>query len=115
MAPGPTETELFRANNPPGSEGEARYLAGSADGTFGSAPGNRGGDCVFVVGSRAGSLPDKPCLSTEALFHRQSPLLRASCVAGASGTEYLFDESDEERASSSSTMRPDRENCPDAR
>lgn len=24
VAPGPTETELFRANNPPGSEGEAR-------------------------------------------------------------------------------------------
>ena len=28
VAPGPTETELFRANNAPGSEGEARYLAG---------------------------------------------------------------------------------------
>ena len=28
VAPGPTETELFRANNPPGSAGEARYLAG---------------------------------------------------------------------------------------
>ena len=27
VAPGPTETELFRANNPRGSEGEARYLA----------------------------------------------------------------------------------------
>lgn len=27
VAPGPTETELFRANNPPGSEGEARYLS----------------------------------------------------------------------------------------
>ena len=27
VAPGPTETELFRAGNPPGSEGEARYLA----------------------------------------------------------------------------------------
>ena len=26
IAPGPTETELFRANNPPGSEGEARPL-----------------------------------------------------------------------------------------
>lgn len=26
VAPGPTETELFRANNPPGSSGEARYL-----------------------------------------------------------------------------------------
>ena len=27
IAPGPTETELFRVNNPPGSVGEARYLA----------------------------------------------------------------------------------------
>jgi 3-oxoacyl-[acyl-carrier protein] reductase len=27
VAPGPTETDLFRANNPKGSEGEARYLA----------------------------------------------------------------------------------------
>lgn len=28
VAPGPTETELFRANNPPGSVGENRYLKG---------------------------------------------------------------------------------------
>lgn len=28
VAPGPTETELFRANNMPGSAGEARYLSG---------------------------------------------------------------------------------------
>ena len=28
VAPGPTETELFRENNPVGSAGEARYLAG---------------------------------------------------------------------------------------
>lgn len=28
VAPGPTETELFRENNPPGSAGEAGYLAG---------------------------------------------------------------------------------------
>jgi 3-oxoacyl-[acyl-carrier protein] reductase len=27
VAPGPTETELFRSNNPVGSDGEARYLA----------------------------------------------------------------------------------------
>lgn len=27
VAPGPIETELFRANNPPGSAGESRYLA----------------------------------------------------------------------------------------
>ncbi|MGU3558699.1 SDR family oxidoreductase [Methylobacterium radiotolerans] len=35
VAPGPTETELFRANNPPGSEGELRYLAGVPMGRFG--------------------------------------------------------------------------------
>ncbi|AQS87969.1 3-oxoacyl-ACP reductase [Neoasaia chiangmaiensis NBRC 101099] len=28
VAPGPTETELFRANNMPGSDGEKRYLSG---------------------------------------------------------------------------------------
>ena len=28
VAPGPTETELFRANNTPGSDGEKRYLSG---------------------------------------------------------------------------------------
>ena len=27
VAPGPTETELFRQNNPPGSAGEHRYLS----------------------------------------------------------------------------------------
>ena len=27
VAPGPTETEFFRQNNPPGSQGEARYLS----------------------------------------------------------------------------------------
>ncbi|MDX5445809.1 MAG: SDR family oxidoreductase [Zoogloeaceae bacterium] len=35
IAPGPTETELFRANNPPGSEGERRYLSGVPMGRFG--------------------------------------------------------------------------------
>ncbi len=35
VAPGPTETELFRANNPPGSAGETRYLAGVPLGRFG--------------------------------------------------------------------------------
>lgn len=28
VSPGPTETELFRENNPAGSQGEARYLSG---------------------------------------------------------------------------------------
>lgn len=35
VAPGPTETELFRANNPPGSAGETRYLASVPMGRFG--------------------------------------------------------------------------------
>ena len=35
VAPGPTETELFRTNNPPGSPGEQRYLAGVPMGRFG--------------------------------------------------------------------------------
>jgi 3-oxoacyl-[acyl-carrier protein] reductase len=35
VAPGPTETELFRANNPAGSEGEKRYLSGVPMGRFG--------------------------------------------------------------------------------
>ncbi len=35
VAPGPTETELFRENNQPGSEGEARYLAAIPVGRFG--------------------------------------------------------------------------------
>lgn len=34
VAPGPTETELFRANNPAGSEGEKRYLAAVPMGRF---------------------------------------------------------------------------------
>ncbi|NRP89106.1 3-oxoacyl-[acyl-carrier-protein] reductase FabG [Ensifer adhaerens] len=35
VSPGPTETELFRANNPSGSEGEARSLSGVPMGRFG--------------------------------------------------------------------------------
>jgi 3-oxoacyl-[acyl-carrier protein] reductase len=35
VAPGPTETELFRQNNPPSSEGETRYLAMVPMGRFG--------------------------------------------------------------------------------
>jgi Enoyl-(Acyl carrier protein) reductase len=34
VAPGPTETELFRENNPEGSEGEKRYLAKVPMGRF---------------------------------------------------------------------------------
>ena len=35
VAPGPTETELFRKNSPPGSEGEKRYLSVVPMGRFG--------------------------------------------------------------------------------
>lgn len=35
VAPGPTETELFRANNPRGSDGEQRYLSAVPMGRFG--------------------------------------------------------------------------------
>jgi NAD(P)-dependent dehydrogenase (short-subunit alcohol dehydrogenase family) len=35
VAPGPTETELFRQNNPPGSDGERRYLSNVPIGRFG--------------------------------------------------------------------------------
>ncbi|WP_448044254.1 SDR family oxidoreductase [Bradyrhizobium liaoningense] len=35
VAPGPTETELFRSASPPGSEGERRYLAAVPMGRFG--------------------------------------------------------------------------------
>ena len=35
VAPGPTETKLFRQFNPPGSAGERRYLAGIPMGRFG--------------------------------------------------------------------------------
>jgi 3-oxoacyl-[acyl-carrier protein] reductase len=35
VAPGPTETELFRQNNPPGSDGERRYLSNVPMGRFG--------------------------------------------------------------------------------
>ena len=35
VAPGPTETVLFRENNPPGSEGERRYLASVPMNRFG--------------------------------------------------------------------------------
>lgn len=35
VSPGPTETDLFRANNPAGSDGEARYLSGVPMGRFG--------------------------------------------------------------------------------
>jgi NAD(P)-dependent dehydrogenase (short-subunit alcohol dehydrogenase family) len=48
VAPGPTETELFRANNPPGSEGEQRYLSAVPMGRFGK-PGEIAGTIAFLL------------------------------------------------------------------
>jgi 3-oxoacyl-[acyl-carrier protein] reductase len=52
VAPGPTETELFRANNPQGSEGEARYLSGVPMGRFGR-PEEIGATIAFLAGENA--------------------------------------------------------------
>ncbi|WP_027214005.1 SDR family oxidoreductase [Burkholderia sp. WSM2232] len=48
VAPGPTETELFRANNPPGSEGERRYLSAVPMGRLGK-PDEIAGTIAFLV------------------------------------------------------------------
>lgn len=53
VAPGPTETELFRANNPPGSEGERRYLAGVPMGRLG-APDEIAAAIAFLLSEQAG-------------------------------------------------------------
>lgn len=53
VSPGPTETELFRANNPPGSEGEARYLAAVPMRRFGK-PEDIAAAIVFLLGEEAG-------------------------------------------------------------
>ncbi|WP_260929454.1 SDR family oxidoreductase [Novosphingobium sp. 9] len=57
VAPGPTETELFRANNQPGSEGEKRYLSGVPMGRFGKPDEIAAGiaflmseDAAFITG-----------------------------------------------------------------
>jgi NAD(P)-dependent dehydrogenase (short-subunit alcohol dehydrogenase family) len=52
VAPGPTETELFRANNPLGSEGEARYLAKVPMGGF-AHPGEIAGAIAFLASTTA--------------------------------------------------------------
>lgn len=52
VAPGPTETELFRANNAPGSEGERRYLAGVPMGRFG-APDEIAAAIAFLLSDDA--------------------------------------------------------------
>ena len=45
VAPGPTETVLFRENNPPGSEGERRYMSMVPMGRFGK-PDEISRDCI---------------------------------------------------------------------
>jgi 3-oxoacyl-[acyl-carrier protein] reductase len=52
VAPGPTETELFRENNPPGSEGEIRYLAMVPMARFGR-PGEIAGAIAFLLSDDA--------------------------------------------------------------
>ena len=53
VGPGPTETELFRANNPPGSPGEARYLDGVPMRRFGQ-PEEIAAAIGFFLGDEAG-------------------------------------------------------------
>jgi 3-oxoacyl-[acyl-carrier protein] reductase len=53
IAPGPTETELFRANNPSGSEGEARYLRSVHMKRF-ARPEEIAAAIAFLAGETAG-------------------------------------------------------------
>ncbi len=53
VAPGPTETELFRANNAPGSEGERRYLSAVPMGRFGR-PDEFAATIAFLLSDDAG-------------------------------------------------------------
>jgi NAD(P)-dependent dehydrogenase (short-subunit alcohol dehydrogenase family) len=59
VAPGPTETELFRANNPPGSEGEARYLSGVPLGRFGK-PEEIAAAIAFLLSEHSGFITGQP-------------------------------------------------------
>jgi 3-oxoacyl-[acyl-carrier protein] reductase len=53
VAPGPTETELFRSNNPPGSEAERRLLDGLPIGRFGR-PNEIAAAIAFFLSDEAG-------------------------------------------------------------
>lgn len=52
VAPGPTETELFRSNNPQGSEGEAGYLSRVPMRRFGH-PSEVAAAIAFLAGEKA--------------------------------------------------------------
>lgn len=53
VAPGPTETELFRENSPPGSEGERRFLSIVPMGRFGK-PDEIAAGIAFLASDDAG-------------------------------------------------------------
>jgi 3-oxoacyl-[acyl-carrier protein] reductase len=53
VAPGPTETELFRENSPPGSEGEKRFLSIIPMGRFGK-PDEIAAAIAFLASDDAG-------------------------------------------------------------
>lgn len=53
VAPGPTETELFRENSPPGSAGEQRYLAAIPMGRLGK-PEEVAAAITFLLSEEAG-------------------------------------------------------------
>ena len=60
VAPGPTETELFRSNNPQGSEGEARYLSRVPMRRF-AHPSEVAAAIAFLAARQPHSLRVKPC------------------------------------------------------
>ena len=64
IAPGPTETELFRADNPEGSEGEARYMARVPMKRF-AQPSEIAAAIAFLAGEKAAFITGQTCLWVE--------------------------------------------------